>query len=516
MADWYLKVGENVGIVLTHLAAVLATLIPVAVVWDEYYAIPGVVVSMAIVYGVGKVLVTFCTTADDPSEAQVFASAATAWLAAAIAGTLPFLTVAWTVALDPAFVAVPASASDPTLRAFQTPVNAWFESMSGFTGSGLTMARKESNLPATLQWWRSLMQWIGGLGVIVLTIAIVNKSESSMLFQYYEDRSPLGQFQNTDVSNAPALLTAVFAAVTLLAIALFWVVGMPPWPAINHGMTGLATGGFVVTDSSFKAYDAAIRTAALPVMFVGAIPLPAYYLLFRLDLEAVYTDIQVRWFSVAVLAGTLTLIGILVDHAEYTSFAETGLRATFQFVSAITCTGFYTVSSIGQAWPANAVLLLTAAMGLGGAAGSTASGVKIIRAISVSRGLRSIVRDPFPDQELPESIDESVSGRYASANYRKASVVVLLWLAAYLLGVFALLATLPSAPDVVSVQNALFTVASAQGNVGLTSGIATPSTPMMPAPAKLALTANMWIGRLEIIPVLVLLRVLFWEYENDV
>lgn len=515
MADWYLKVGENVGIVLTHLAAVLATLIPVAVVWDEYYAIPGVVVSMAIVYGVGKAFVAFCTTADDPSEAQVFASAAMAWLTAAVGGTLPFLAIAWTVALDPSVLTIPASASDSTLRAFRSPVNAWFESMSGFTGSGLTMARKESDLPATLQWWRSLMQWIGGLGVIVLTVAIVNESESSMLFQYYENRSPLGQFQNAEVSNAPTLLTAVFAAATLLAIALFWAVGMPPWHAINHGMTGLSTGGFVVTDSSFKAYDALIRTAALPVMFVGAIPLPAYYLLFRLDLEAVYADVQVRWLSVIALAGTLAVIGILVGHAAYASLAETGLRAAFQFVSAITCTGFYTVSSIGRAWPANAVLLLTAAMGLGGAAGSTASGVKIIRAISVSRGLREIVRDPFPDEELEESLDESVSGRYASANYWKASVVVLLWLVAYLLGVFALLATLPSGPDIVSVQNALFTVASAQGNVGLTSGIATPSTPLMPAPAKVVLTMNMWVGRLEIIPVLVLLRVLLWEVEND-
>lgn len=139
-------------------------------------------------------LLRICETADEPSTAHVFLSAATIWFVAALVGTLSFLAIAWTVALDPGFLSIPPSAIDPTLRAFRQPVNAWFESMSGFTGSGLTMARKESELPATLLWWRSLSQWLGGLGVIVLTIAIVNQSGENLLHQYYEVETPLGQF----------------------------------------------------------------------------------------------------------------------------------------------------------------------------------------------------------------------------------------------------------------------------------------------------------------------------------
>lgn len=163
MAEWYTQVGENVGITLTRLAPIIGTLVVVSILREEYYAIPGTLAVVVAVYGVVRLLMRACTTADDPSTAETLASAGAVWVIAALAGMFPFLAVAWTVALDPAMLPIPASARDPTLRAFRSPVNAWFESMSGFTGSGLTMARKERKLPATLQWWRSLTQWLGGL-----------------------------------------------------------------------------------------------------------------------------------------------------------------------------------------------------------------------------------------------------------------------------------------------------------------------------------------------------------------
>lgn len=513
MSKWYRHVGENVGLVLTRFAAVMASLVIVAALWGEYYAIPGVLVSVGIVFVVGWVLMRWNETADDPSLAQIFASATAAWIAAALAGTLPFLAVAWTAALDPTALAVPPSATDATLRAFRSPVNAWFESTSGVTGSGLTMTRHESELPATLQWWRSLTQWLGGVGVIVLTLVVVDRSEENMLQQYYGSRTPIGQFQSDDVSNSPKLLLSVFTAVTFLAIALLWVVGMPAWDAINHGMTGLATGGFTVTDGSISSYDSlAIRTALLPIMLVGAIPLPVYYLLFRTDFSEIYSDMQTRWLLLIAVAGSLVVGADLLAHSVYPSAFETAHFAAFQFVSAITSAGFYTVSSIGRNWPGLSVLVLTMAMGLGGSAGSTASGVKIIRAISIGRGLRERIRNPFPDEELSESLDESPSGQHASANYHNASIVVFLWIGIYLLGVCVLLVVLPTAgPNGIPVKNVLFEVASAQGNVGLTSGITTPSTPMMPAAAKFSLTLNMLAGRLEIVPALVFVRTLLWE-----
>ncbi|MBX0296414.1 TrkH family potassium uptake protein [Haloarcula nitratireducens] len=512
----YLQVGHNVGRALTRLAPVMGTLVVISLYYGEYYAIPGTLLTMGIVFAVGWTLTRLCSAADDASKAEVFASAGAVWFVAALAGTLPFLTVAWTVALDPAVLPIPASATDPTLRAFRRPVNAWFESMSGLTGSGLTMARRESEFPHTLLWWRSLSQWLGGLGVIVFTVAIVNQSGNSMLTQFYESRSPLGQFQSGDRSNSPKLLVGVFAAVTLLSAALFWAVGMPAWAALNHAMTGLATGGFVVTDTSFKAYGPQVRAAALPIMFVGAIPLPAYYLLYKRNFSDLLTDSQIRWLAITICGGTALVLGNLATHTVYPSLSKSALRAVFQFVSANSGTGFYTVSSVGRKWPTISILLLTMAMALGGASGSTASGIKIIRGISISRGLRSRIRDPFPDETLSDSIDKSVSGQHSSENYGNAVTITILWAAVYLLGVFVLLVLLPIGPEGVPLRNVLFTVASAQGNVGLVSGIVTPSSLSKPAVAagvKLMLTVNMWMGRLEIIPLLVFFRGVLNEVE---
>lgn len=140
------------------------------------------------------------------------------------------------------------------------------------------------------------------------------------------------------------------------------------------------------------------------------------------------------------------------------------------------------------------------------------------RMVSIVRALRGRLRDPFPEGTFSESLDESVSGQHSSANYHNASIIVFLWVGFYLLGVFVLLVVLSIGSGAVPVKNVLFEVASAQGNVGLTSGITTPSTPskpLLPASAKVMLTLNMWVGRLEIIPVLVFFRVLFWEAENE-
>lgn len=515
MSRWYVTTGQNVGLTYTRLAPLMATLVLVSAYKGEYYAIPGVALVVAVVFLVGWMLMRLCDSADDPSTAEAFASAGVIWLAAALAGMLPFLAIAWTVAVDPSFLAIPASAADPTLRAFRDPVNAWFESMSGFTGSGLTMARKESELPGTLLWWRSLMQWLGGLGVIVLTVAIVNRSGENMLNQYYQSQTPLGQFQSGDRSNEPSLLIGVFAVATLLAAGLFWAAGMPAWASLNHAMTGLATGGFVVTDSSFKAYGNLVRATAIPIMFVGAIPLPAYYLAYKLELSDVLSDSQIRWLFIIVVVGTIAVLANLYNHGLSNLTSEATLRAAFQFVSAITCTGFYTVSSIGQKWPSLSVLMLTGAMALGGASGSTASGIKIIRAISIGRGLRSRIRDPFPEEVISDELDESVSGRHSTANFHNASIITFLWVTLYVVGVVVLLVLLPVGPSRIPVQNVLFTVASAQANVGLVSGIVTPSSPMLESGPKLMLTLNMWVGRLEIIPVLVLFRALLWQIDAE-
>lgn len=361
--SWYGPIGHNVGLVLTRFTAVISILLVVAIVWGEYYAIPAVLLSALITYIVGWALLRGTSSADDTSTAQAFASAAVAWLVVGLLGALPFVIVAWTVAFSPALVQTPSF--NPTMQVFLSVENAAFETLSGITGTGLTLTRRASELPATLQFWQSLLEWLGGIGIIVLILTVVREMEDSVLDQYYEERSPLGQ--TGDDIPPPKVMLGAFTAFTMLSVVLLWLAGMPAWHALNHGMTGLSTGGFSVTDSSIASYDSlAIYLTLLPIMVVGAIPLPVYYLLLKGKVEGFTTNLQTRWLVPICIVGAVIVTVLLSTADTYGSASRTAVLAAFQFISAITCTGFSTPPNMGSSWPPVAILTLMVGMVVGG------------------------------------------------------------------------------------------------------------------------------------------------------
>ena len=304
-------------------------------------------------------------------------------------------------------------------------------------------------------------------------------------------------------------MLAAFTVFTLFAIILLWAAGMPVWHAINHGMTGLSTGGFSVTDNSIASYETlAIRFALLPIMLVGAIPLPVYYLLLERNFEGFRNDLQTRWLALMTAVGSVLLAPLLFMTDTYLPTVDAGVVAAFQFVSAITCTGFSTATNTGTVWPPITILTLTVAMIVGGAERSTASGIKVVRVVSLSKGIQERIKEPFPGTDTSREIE--IFDEHVSANYYNASIVLILWLTYLLAGVFALLVVLP--PASASLQNVVFEVASAQGNVGLSSGITSPD---LSTSAKLTLMLNMWVGRLTIIPVLILFHGLVADTEGN-
>jgi trk system potassium uptake protein TrkH len=274
------------------------------------------------------------------------------------------------------------------------------------------------------------------------------------------------------------------------------------WEAVNHAMTGISSGGFSVTANSIASYDSvAIELVLIPIMLLGAISFAVHYEMMRGKGRILRDDFQTRWFLGLVLIGTLFLVlENLSKLGIVTSFRE----SAFQFVSAMTCTGFQS-ADIGS-WSATAKLLLSVGMVVGGAAGSTAGGIKVMRMLILMKGVqwrfRKIVSPrgaivPFRIGET--AVDESQVGQ----RLEDASLITMLWLVFLGLGIVVLLHTVP--PNY-TLSDVLFEVASAQGNVGLSVGITGPT---MSLAGKLALCFNMWIGRLEIIPVLMLVRSIF-------
>ncbi|WP_336342602.1 TrkH family potassium uptake protein [Halalkalicoccus ordinarius] len=501
-------IGGDLGTLFVLLGGLMAGSTLVAAVWREWYAIPGFLLSAALTAGLGAVLNRWGTDSPDTDPAHGLVTAALAWLFSGVLCGLPILFVAWTVALDPSRFATPEL--DRTLVVFLSPTNAAFEGMSGVTGTGLTMALDESVLPATIQWWRSLVQWIGGVGVVVLAAAVVLTGESGAFRELYEEKAAVETIGESTEETLRAIWW-VFVALTAGSVLALWAAGMPAWQAINHGMTGISTGGFTVTPDGIASYDdPVIEAVLLPVMALGAISFAVHYYALRGDVHALYADRQTRWLLGILGAGVL-LVGLFLFAGPFVSPGDAVRFGAFQFVSALTCTGFQTDTALGTVWSLEAQLLLVGAMTVGGASGSTAGGIKVIRFMSLTKGSYYRMTEAFfPDVQRTPQIAEAegeATVDHSSSEFDQAAAVGLLWIFLLLFGVICLLLVLDLPLEVV-----LFEVASAQGNVGLSAG---PTGPTMPDAAKGILMTNMWIGRLEIIPVAALARALLKGFGAD-
>jgi len=372
------------------------------------------------------------------------------------------------------------------------------------------MAAVEDQLPRSLHWWRSFIEWVGGVGVIVLTVAILRRGGgTSGSYTLYESEARSEKIHPSIVTTVQEIWK-IFVGLTLGSIGLFLLVGMPPWDAINHGMTGIATGGFSVHADSIGHYGSPlIEYATVPVMIAGSIAFPVHYLIFKGELRNLYADLQTRWVFIWFTAGSLAMTGILYSNGQYATLEETFRIGLFQFISATSNTGFGTAAIGGgteRVWSAGATLLACLGMLTGAAAGSTVSGLKLIRVITLIKGTAWQIRDVFrPSSAVTylEIGDRRLSEAQAQREYMEATVVFFLWMTFLVIGVAVLLKVLSPAHPL---EYIIFDVMSAQSNVGLDSGITGPT---MPDTAKAMLIINMWVGRLEIIPVAVVLSSIF-------
>lgn len=410
------------------------------------------------------------------------------WGLIPLVGSIPFLGIARALA--------PSPTTPETILTFQSGWNALFESFSGFTGTGLSMAKNASVLPHSLQWWRSFTEWVDGAGIVILMLAVLKsellEADPSQLYSATGRQKTIAD----TVRDTAKDIVWIYSFYTGLSILLLASLGMPLWEAINHGLTGIATGGFGITENSITGYSPLIQLAIVLIMITGAIGFPIHYQLLRHQRWSVLwqsAQHQMLWLFLGL--GSV----ILLLETRWFSGSFLWIDTLFQWTSALTTCGFSTTDI--KEWSAPAKLLLSAAMIVGGTAGSTAGGLKLKRIVTLYQGIRWRFQQFFlhGKDSIHYHLDgEELTEAQAHHKVQHATVLIVLWLILLGVGTFVLFHLVGSD---YRLGDVMFEAASATSNVGLSTGISSSS---LHWGGKLVLILLMWLGRLEIIPVLLL------------
>jgi trk system potassium uptake protein TrkH len=462
----------------------------------SFDAIGAILITSAIFLGSGLPIYYVFRKAEPANFKSAMVTAAIGWLLISLIGSIPFWIIPY----------------NTSTLAYMDPLSAFFESMSGWTGTGLTMVGNEELLPYTLQFWRSLIQWVGGVGVIVLTLSILARPGTGSFVLY--------KGEARDKKTHPSIISTVrtiwwifllYTIIGVLALTIIGIItndGMNFWQSLNHAMTGISTGGFSVSDSSITNFGPISQLAVVVIMIFGAIAFAVHYDLLKGRIKKFLSDTQLKAMILLIILGVigLTLINLELFKGDISqSIGKSG----FQFISALTCTGFASVESL-SGWSESTKLVLSMAMIVGGAAGSTAGGIKLYRAILLYKGTGWRIKRAIstPRRVFVHKLgDKPLTKESAMDLINEAAIISFMWIILLFAGVVILDFLLPTE----SLDNILFEVCSAQGNVGLSTGIT--SITMSPI-AKLMLIFNMWIGRLEIIPIIVLIKSIFGIKRN--
>lgn len=414
------------------------------------------------------------------SMAETLATAALGWALVGLLGGISFYIAAYLVPDNTAVVL------------FQAPLNCLFESVSGFTSTGLTVIKDPSALPATLQFWRSFMEWIGGAGLALLMMTILNpSSDGGDLFNAEISKSFTG-----DVRRTAKDIWWIYIVLSLLSMGLFAVLGMPLWESINHGMTAISTGGFTITRESFGHYKTSLQIAAIAIMTLGAISFAAYH---QLVVKRDFFSFCRRGPILFLIIGIFIISFLLWQYQRVFDVDDAYTRILFQAASSFTTSGF-TVTTLDD-WQPTTLILLLIGMFIGGASGATTGGVKIDRILLLLRSIGWRFERLFKGKIEREVVvdDQSLPIEQARLQVEGAATLIALWLVT---GMVGCLIMVPICIDEWSFMQILFEVMSALGSVGLSTGIVSSE---LSAAGKGTIIVLMWMGRLELIAAFALL-----------
>ena len=382
--------------------------------------------------------------------------------------------------------------------------DAFFETMSGITTTGSTILTGLDSASPGLLIWRSLLQWLGGIGFIGMAVAILPLLRVGGMRLFQSESSDWGEKVMPRSHMAAKYIIAIFVGLTLAGTLAYWLAGMSWFEAINHAMTSIATGGYSTSDNSMANFSPASHWVAIVLMLLGGLPFTLFVATIRGNRRALIKDQQVRGF-VSMLAFTCLLFSLwLWTHSEY-AYLDALRIVTLNVVSVVSTTGY----ALGDysLWGDFAVMVFFYLTFVGGCSGSTSGGLKIFRfqvAYTLLRsGLNQLVhpRAVIKQRYNGHNLDEEIVRSILTFSFFFTITIGLIALGLALIGLDWTTALTAAATAVCNVGPGLGPIIGPAGNFS-----------SLPDAAKWLLTLGMLLGRLEILTVLVLVTRAFWRH----
>jgi trk system potassium uptake protein TrkH len=383
-----------------------------------------------------------------------------------------------------------------------------FEAMAGWTGTAFSMIPSLDDTPNTLLFWRSFMQWIGGIGIIAFGISMRRKTRLSLFRLFRSEGKPEDLMSNAQSTSwrmwkIYIFLTAVFTGLVMLA-------GIPLWDSVNLVMVGISTGGFTLHSAGISYYhNPLLEILLIPVMIAGALPFKVFFLMYRGKLPDMFHDTIVRLMLFLMLAGSLFIsldLYIFGDISLATAFRE----GVFCAVSAMSTCGFQ--NSNLHFWATVPLAILSMMIFIGGAMGSAAGGIKVNRVALAYDGVKWWFRRFFVSSRV--MVPFRFEGKRLSKEISELEISRnLLVIALYVITIFsATIVCLHLYITSFHLDQVVFEIVSALSNTGMSVGFMTASSPVV---IKWIFIVLMWLGRMEIVPVVILAIGIYKGVESE-
>jgi len=473
--------------VVSILIFILGLTMVFPLLWGLYYGDNGVTpiihsMALTILVSGGSILLLRGPQTEFISQREGMAIVAVGWTAVGFFGCLPF----------------------HLSGEFGPFVNAYFESISGFTTTGSSILTDVQAISNSLLFWRSFIQWLGGMGIIVLSLAILPiLGVGGMQLYKAEVPSPVPDKLQPRIRETARILWKVYVLFTVAQVVLLVLGGMGIFDAFNHALTTMPTGGFSTKNASMAHFDSVYLDFVVAFfMLLAGINFSLHYQLLKGDTLAFWRNAECRFFLAATVVLTL-VVTLNIYGTVYDKIGDAFRYGAFQLVSILTTTGYATADY--EQWPAMSQLILLLCMFLGGSAGSTAGGMKCLRIMVCFKYCykelftlihpHAVSRIKIDGRSVPDDVVRSVLG----------------FLALYL-GLFAFSSVLLAGLGVDFIT-AFAAVATTIGNVGPGFGMVGPveNFAAIPVLGKWLLIWCMLLGRLEIYTVIILLVPEFWR-----